>query len=40
MEQVVEISTDAEKAVEEQQLIDLSQDLLDKVGGGIICTSI
>jgi hypothetical protein len=35
MDQVVEISTDSGKAVEEQQVTDLSKEMLDKVGGGI-----
>jgi hypothetical protein len=36
MEQVVEISTDREIAVEEQQVTDLSIEMLAKVGGGVI----
>jgi hypothetical protein len=35
MEQVIEISTDSGIAVEEQQVIDLSKEMLDKFGGGI-----
>ena len=36
MEQVVEISTENVEAVEEQQVTELSKDLLDKIGGGIL----
>jgi len=34
MEQVIEVTEDREEAVEEQQVIELSTDLLGQVGGG------
>jgi hypothetical protein len=36
MEQVLEITEDRIEADDEQQVIELSTDLLDKVGGGAI----
>jgi hypothetical protein len=35
MEQIIEISDDRLEAVEDQQIVELPVDLLDKVGGGI-----
>jgi len=34
MEQVLEVTEDREEAVQEQQVIELSADLLGQVGGG------
>jgi len=36
MEQIVEISDNGVEAVEDQQVIELPVDLLDKVGGGCV----
>jgi len=36
MEQVIEVTETTVEPVEEQQIIELSLDLLDKVGGGTI----
>ncbi|SPJ17577.1 hypothetical protein SBBP2_350006 [Burkholderiales bacterium] len=36
MEQIIEISDERVEAVEDQQLVELPVDLLDKVGGGVI----
>jgi hypothetical protein len=36
MEQVIELSENTVEPVEDQQVVELSLDLLDKVGGGTI----